>query len=37
MPAAGFQPPFPASKRPQTRALDRAATRIRPLNRNLEV
>ena len=25
-PPAGFQPPFPASERPQTRALDRATT-----------
>jgi len=28
MPPAGFEPAIPASKRPQTHALDRAATGI---------
>jgi hypothetical protein len=28
MPPAGFEPTIPASKRPQTHALDRAATGI---------
>jgi hypothetical protein len=28
MPSAEFEPTIPASKRPQTQALDRAATRI---------
>ena len=28
MPPAGFEPEIPASERPQTHALDRAATRI---------
>jgi hypothetical protein len=28
MPVAGFEPAIPASKRPQTHALDRAATGI---------
>ena len=28
MPAAGFEPAIPASERPQTYTLDRAATRI---------
>ena len=28
MPPAGFEPAIPASERPQTHALDRAATRI---------
>jgi len=28
MPSAGFEPSIPASERPQTHALDRAATRI---------
>jgi len=35
MPPAGFQPPIPVSEGPQTHALDRAATGIGPLNRNL--
>ena len=28
MPSAGFEPAIPASERPQTRALDRAATGV---------
>jgi hypothetical protein len=28
MPSAGFQPATPATKRPQTYALDRAATEV---------
>jgi hypothetical protein len=28
MPSVGFEPAIPANKRPQTYALDRAATRI---------
>jgi hypothetical protein len=31
MPPAGFEPAVPVSERPQTHALDRAATAIRPL------
>ena len=31
LPPAGFKPPIPASKRPQTHALDRAATDIGPV------
>jgi hypothetical protein len=30
MPSAGFQPATPAKKRPQTYALDRAATEVGP-------
>jgi hypothetical protein len=30
MPLAGFEPTIPASERPQTHALDRAATAIGP-------
>jgi hypothetical protein len=35
MSQAGFEPTIPASERPQTHALDRAATQIGPLNTSL--
>jgi hypothetical protein len=34
MPSAGFEPAIPATKRPQTYALDRAATGIGGKTRN---
>jgi hypothetical protein len=35
MPAAGFEPATPATKRPQTYALDRAVTGIGKINFNV--
>jgi hypothetical protein len=36
MPRAGFEPPTPATKRPQTYALDRMATGVGILNMKLQ-